>query len=227
MRSLALNTGKAEALRTGVPGDSIAEKPFSFPVVTCGFWFLALLAFCWMVNPAYSEPVIILDPYFYRTAVAEPINGSTKTVLSYYDEKDGHVTALSPPLSQPVSELRTLAIAHAQIVLQHLQPKILRDKHGVIVAIRLEDQDPALSSILLIPGFSARFDSLLGKDCLAAVPNRQVIFLFPRLGGDLEEFSVPLRSFYHNSVWPVSTEIFDWRNGELCKSRDLEADRTP
>jgi hypothetical protein len=183
---------------------------------------LTLLAFCWLATTAYSDPVIILDPYFYRTAVSEPISGSTKTVLGYYDEKDGHVTALSPPLTQPMSDLRTLAIAHAEIILQHLQPKILRDKHGVIVAIRLEDQDPALSSILLIPDFSARFDTSLGKDCLVAVPNRQVIFLFPRLASNLEEFAGSLRSFYHNTVWPVSTEIFEWRNGDLCKNRDLE-----
>jgi hypothetical protein len=186
-----------------------------------------VLAFCRLATTAYADPVIILDPYFYRTAVSDPISGSTKTVVSYYDEKDGHVSALSKPLAQPMQELRTLAIAHAQIVLQRLQPKVLRDNHGVIVAIRLEDQDPAFSSILLIPGFPARFNNLLGKDCLAVVPNRQVIFLFPRLASNLEEFSVTLRSFYHNSVWPVSTEIFEWRNGELCKNRDLEAEGTP
>jgi len=197
------------------------------PLSNCKWRYLAattsaLLLFCWLSTPGDSEPVIILDPYFYRPPVSEPIAGSTKTVLGYYDEKDGHASALARPTAEPLPELRILAIAHAQTILQRIQPKILRDKRGVIVAIRIEDQDPALSSILLAPGFPDRFDNLLGKDCLVAVPNRQVIFLFPRLASDLQEFAIPLRSFYHNSVWPVSTELFEWKNGELYKNRDLE-----
>ena len=172
---------------------------------------------------ARAEPVIILDPYFYRTPVSDPIPGSTKTVLGYYDEKEGKVTPIPNSHRQSMFELQTLAAAYAKAILPRLDPKIIRDKHNVIVAIRIEDGDPALSSILLIPGFADRFADLLGKDCLVSIPNRNTVFLFPRLATNMEEFALPLTGLYHNSVWPVSTELFEWREGTLHSIRDFEA----
>jgi hypothetical protein len=181
------------------------------------------LLFCLSLSTiARAEPVIILDPYFYRTPVTEAIDGSTKTVLGYYDETEGKVTPLPNPPRLTISELHTLAIAYAQSILKQTSPKIIRDRHGVIVAIRIENQDPAFSSVLLTPGFTERFENLLGKDCLVCVPNRQTVFLFPRLGGNMEQFSIPLRGIYHNSVWPVSIELFEWRGGALHAIRDFE-----
>jgi hypothetical protein len=174
---------------------------------------------------ALAEPVIILDPYFYRTPVSEAIDGSSKTVLGYYDETDGRVTPLSNPPRLAISELHTLAVAYAQSILKQTSPKFIRDRNGVLVAIRIESQDQAFSSVLLTPGFADRFANLLGNDCLVCVPNRQTVFLFPRLGSNMEQFSIPLRGIYHNSVWPVSTELFEWRGGALHSVRDFEPDR--
>lgn len=174
---------------------------------------------------ALAEPVIILDPYFYRTPVSDAIEGSNKTVLGYYDETDGKVTPLANPPRLAISELHTLAVAYAQSILKQTSPKFIRDRNGVIVAIRIEGQDPAFSSVLLTPGFADRFANLLGKDCLVCVPNRQTVFLFPRLGSNMEQFSIPLRGIYHNSLWPVSTELFEWRGGALHSIRDFEPDQ--
>lgn len=184
--------------------------------------FLILPILLSLSGITFAEPVIILDPYFYRTPVSEAIDGSTKTVLGYYDETDGKVTSLPDPPRLTIPELHTLAVAYAQSILKQTSPKIIRDRHGVIVAIRIENQDPAFSSVLLTPGFTDRFENLLGKDCLVCVPNRQTVFLFPRLGGNMEQFSIPLRGIYHNSVWPVSTELFEWRGGALHAIRDFE-----
>jgi hypothetical protein len=142
--------------------------------------------------------------------------------LGYYDESEGKVTPLSNPPRQPISELHTLAVAYAQAILKKTSPKLIRDRNGVLVAIRIEDQDPAFSSVVLTPGFADRFANLLGKDCLVSIPNRQTIFLFPRLGSNMEQFSIPLRGIYHNSVWPVSTELFELRTGALRSIRDFE-----
>jgi hypothetical protein len=180
-----------------------------------------VLSVC-LASLARAEPVIIMDPYFYRTPVSETIDGSSKTILGYYDETDGKVTPLPNPPRLAISELHTLAIAYAQSILKQTSPKIIRDQHGVILAVRIEAHDPAFSSILLTPGFAERFANLLGKDCLVCVPNRDTMFLFPRLGENMEQFFIPLRSMYHNSVWPVSTELFEWRAGALHSIRDFE-----
>jgi len=183
---------------------------------------LAILLYLFLSTITHAEPVILLDPYFYRTPVSEAIEESTKTILGYYDETDGKVTPLPSPPRLTISELHTLAVAYAQSILKQTTPKLIRDRHGVIVAIRIEGQDPAFSSVVLTPGFTDRFADLLGKDCLVCVPNRQTVFLFPRLGGNMEQFAIPLRGIYHNSVWPVSTELFELRGGALRSIRDFE-----
>ena len=183
---------------------------------------LAVLLCLLLPATAHAEPVIILDPYFYRTPVSEAIEESTKTILGYYDETDGKVTPLPSPPRLTISELHTLAVAYAQSILKETSPKLIRDRHGVIVAIRIEGQNPAFSSVVLTPGFTDHFANLLGKDCLICVPNRQTVFLFPRLGGNMEQFAIPLRGIYHNSVWPVSTELFESRGGVLRSIRDFE-----
>jgi hypothetical protein len=184
-----------------------------------------LLGLSCLASLARGEPVMILEPHFYHTPISLPIAGGSRTVIGFYDEaKDGTVTPISADsLAQhPLPELKRLALAHARALGQHLTPKISRDKNGVAIDVRLESNDPSLSSLVLIPGFIDQFANVLGKDCIVSIPNRQVIFLFPRIGGDIQELSYALRSFYHNNAWPVSTELFEWRNGGLVAIRDLE-----
>lgn len=188
--------------------------------------FLAVLLGLSCLPPlARGEPVMILDPHFYHTPISLPIVGSSRTVIGFYDEaNDGTVTPISADsLAQhPLPELKSLALAHARALIRHVTPKISRDKHGVAIDVRLESNDPSLSSVVLIPGFIDQFANVLGKDCVVSIPNRQVIFLFPRIGGEIQELAYALRSFYHNNAWPVSTELFEWRNGGLVATRDLE-----
>jgi hypothetical protein len=188
--------------------------------------FLAVLLGLSCLPPlARGEPVMILDPHFYHTPISLPIVGSSRTVIGFYDEaNDGTVTPISADsLAQhPLPELKSLALAHARALIRHVTPKISRDKHGVAIDVRLESNDPSLSSVVLIPGFIDQFANVLGKDCVVSIPNRQVIFFFPRIGGEIQELAYALRSFYHNNAWPVSTELFEWRNGGLVATRDLE-----
>jgi hypothetical protein len=185
-----------------------------------------LLSLSCFASLAQGEPVMILDPHFYHTPVSLPIAGSSQTVVGFYDEAgDGTVTPISAAslAEHPLPELKSLALAHARALLRQVTPKISRDKHGVAIDVRIESTDPSLSSLVLIPGFTDQFADVLGKNCVVSVPNRQVIFLFPRIGGDIQEVSDALRSFYHNNAWPISTELFEWRNGALVATRDLES----
>jgi hypothetical protein len=192
------------------------------------FCCLTLVLWLSLGSWASGEPVMILEPHFYRTPVSLPIAGTSRTVIAFYDEAtDGSVTAISTAslAEHPVADLQRLALDHARSLLSHVTWKISRDKHGVAVDVRIESNDPSLSSLVLLPGFFDRFADILGKDCLVSIPNRQVIFLFPRLGNDVNDFAYALRSFYHNSPRPVSTELFEWKNGALSVARDLESER--
>jgi hypothetical protein len=178
-----------------------------------------------LVARCAGGPVIILDPVFYRTPITEPIAGSKRTVVAYYNENpDGPVTPLQAAnlVNKSLPETRSAALAHARTLFQQLEVKLVRNDHDVVVAVRLESTDPALSSILLLPELRTTFTQFLGKEYLACAPTRFAIFLFPRIGENLDQFASDIESFYHNSTWPISTELFTWSGDQLAVETDFE-----
>jgi hypothetical protein len=161
---------------------------------------------------------LILDPYFYRSPLVLPVDGTKETVLTFYRAVDDET--LVPAKSQELSDqeqatAKRLTESHARKLLEILRPEIIRDSHGVIIALRIDSSDPTLSGILLLPDMGNHYASLLGPDCYFAVPNRETVLLFPRLASDIQSFSPLVHSLYHNDPWPISTEIFEIANGKL------------
>jgi hypothetical protein len=169
-------------------------------------------------EPALAAPVAIVQPAFYHQAGQLPVRGSTHTVIAYYDF-DGQGLR---PLSQEASRSADApALGTARQLLAAVPPELVRDNDGVVSALRLRSRNPALSSILLLPETWNRFSQLLGPDCLAVVPNREVVLLFPRLGGNLSRFSVEVIQLYRNHPYPGSTELLEHRPDGLHAVRDL------
>jgi hypothetical protein len=162
--------------------------------------------------------LLILDPYFYRSPIALPIEGTKETVLAYYRAIDSETLAPAKPQElpekdRPASTRQTLD--HARRLLGIVQPELIRDSKGVITALRLESFDPTFSSVLLLPDLGNRYANLLGPDCYFAIPNRRTILCFPRLATDIQSFAALVHSLYHNDPWPISTEIFEITEGHL------------
>jgi hypothetical protein len=161
---------------------------------------------------------LILDPYFYRSPVTVPVEGSKETVLAFYRVTEEGTLAPAKP-GELSEQDQTIAMRqtknHVQKLLETIRPEIIRDSHGVITALRLQSTDPVLSGIFLLPDIDNRFENLLGPNCLFAVPNRQTILCFPRLASDVQSFSSLVLTLYHNDPWPVSTEIFEIAGGKL------------
>jgi hypothetical protein len=161
---------------------------------------------------------LILDPYFYRSPVRIPLQGTTQTVLAYYRILDAET--LAPAKLQELNAAAQSAAARdnldrARRLLATIRPEIIRDSNGVITALRLQSSDPTLSAILLLPELGNRYANLLGPDCYFAVPNRRTIFCLPRLATDVQSFAPLVHSLYHNDPWPISTEIFEIVDGKL------------
>ena len=161
---------------------------------------------------------LILDPYFYRSPITIPVEGTKQTLLAYYRVIDSET--LAPAKPQELAEKDRFAstqktLDHARRLLGAVKPEIIRDSSGVITALRIQRPDPTLSSILLLPDLGNRYADLLGPDCYFAVPNRQTIFFFPRLATDIQSFAPLVHSLYHNDPWPISTEIFEIADGHL------------
>jgi hypothetical protein len=161
---------------------------------------------------------LILDPYFYRSPIAIPIEGTKETVLAYYRVVDRETLAAAKPPELPEKDRSASTqqtIDHARRLLGIIKPEIIRDSTGVITALRLESFDPTFSSILLLPELGNRYADLLGPNCYFAVPNRQTILCFPRLATDIQSFAALVFSLYHNDPWPISTEIFEIKEDHL------------
>jgi hypothetical protein len=171
-----------------------------------------------------AGPVAIIQPAFYHQPSQQPIRDSIKTVVAYYDlDPEG----LTPCPATDEQGARTRAIAAQDAARQlaaTLRPEVVRDAKGVLSALQFHSPNVALSSILLLPETWNRYSQALGPDCLAAVPNRETLLLFPRLGGNLRSFSVEALARYRNHPYPGSTEVLEWRNGALRAVHDFTAD---
>ena len=185
------------------------------------FGLLLLVA---LATPGAAETnhfFLILDPYFYRSPLVLPVDGTRETVFTFYRALDD--ATLAPAKPQELGDRERAAVkiqteSHARKLLELIKPEMLRDTHGVITALRLYSSDPTLSGILLLPDIGNHYANLLGPDCYFAVPNRRTVLFFPRLASDIQSFAPLVHSLYHNDPWPISTEIFEIANGKLRAS---------
>jgi hypothetical protein len=183
-------------------------------------WPRVLLLGCLSLlgHATWAAPVAIVQPAFYHQVGEAPVVGSTRTVIAYYDFDGEDLRPLSGEASRSAD---AGALEAARQLLPALRPEPVRDGNGVVVALRIRSRHPALSSILLLPETWNRFSRLLGPDCLAVVPNREVVLLFPRLGVNLSRFAVEVIQLYRNHPYPGSTEVLERRSDGLHAVRDL------
>jgi hypothetical protein len=188
----------------------------------CKFNRRIVLLCLWMVTGVCSTQAgqffLILDPYFYRSPITIPVDGTKQTVLAYYRAVDSETLAPAKPEELPEKDRQAWnqqSRDHARRLLGQIKPEIIRDSNRVITALRLESSDSTLSSALLLPDLGNRYADLLGPDCFFAVPNRRTILFFPRLATDIQSFAALVHSLYHNDPWPISTEIFEIADDRL------------
>ncbi len=173
-----------------------------------------------------AEDIAILDPYFYRVPVFDPIEGSKETVVAYYEMSGDELVPVPAKENTPEGKarIREESLRRGRELLGTIKPFVIRDSHQVITALRLTDSSPELSCLLLLPEFENWYANLLGPRCLAAAPNRRTIFLFPRSGSSIREFGNEVLSYFHNDPWPISAELFDLRAGNPKSIHKFEVD---
>jgi hypothetical protein len=179
------------------------------------FALFLFVAFSWASSTKAADLLLIADPAFYRYAGSEPIEGTNKTVFDYYRLDGDSLVSAVPSDSDTRTAAKRDSAARGRDLLQHLDPEVIRNSQGSVTALRLYSGDPTLSTILLLPELGNRYARVLGPNCLVAIPNRQTIFLFPRLAVNVQSFAEQIQSLYHNHPWPVSTEIFEFVDGQL------------
>lgn len=103
----------------------------------------------------------------------------------------------------------------ASRLLATLKPEYVRGENNVIQYAILQSESPFTASVVLAPEFADKFADTLGPDILIAIPNRNRIFIFPKLSQGFRSLADVIVGEYETSPNPVSREIFQIRNGKL------------
>lgn len=89
-----------------------------------------------------------------------------------------------------------------------VKPELVRDSRGVIQYAVLREKDPFLSSVILSPHFLKIFAETLGDQLQVVVVDRNLLYVFPADGGQLEEYGPAIVEHFRAAPLRVSLEVF-------------------
>ena len=101
------------------------------------------------------------------------------------------------------------AQANAAVDLKTLKPEYMRNRNKVIEYAELHSDRPIVASAVLAAGFLRLFNGTLGDRVLLIVPNRFTAYVFPSLASNIEDYCPMILSAFHETAYPVSTEVFE------------------
>lgn len=126
------------------------------------------------------------------------------------------MTAAEKPTSPEALEtMLTDAARNAAATLADIEPIYIRDDNQVIQYAILRSDNPFTASTVLAPGFADRFARTLGPELLLAIPNRNLVYVFPKQSEIHRMFADQIFAEYQSSSHPVSRELFELRKGKL------------
>ncbi|MEX1045589.1 MAG: hypothetical protein WEC73_05625 [Chthoniobacterales bacterium] len=170
-------------------------------------------------DPGWRLTVI---PSFERPTLHENIPGANTAIVAParnagYDEMEYATTRAAWRYARDLAEAqgeRWLAAADVQI---------RRDPHRVIDRILITGDDPLLPALAVTPAFHDRFEPLLGAGFHVIIPHRNLIALYPRVGGTIPpREAASLLEMNRYAGYPVSREVFRAFRGGLTGDGILE-----
>lgn len=168
---------------------------------------------------AGDEWHLLIEPKFMRHDAGWPIVGSESTVLVPARYVNGEVLPLRRDeiikLAVTRKKIQESAPVAAAKVLEGLTPRYVRDGNKVIQYAIIESESPLTASAVLAPKFAEMFEETLGTDILVAIPNRNRIFVFPKLSEAWKGMSDVIVAEYQSSPTPVSREVYAIKDGKL------------
>lgn len=170
-------------------------------------------------QPAKKSAVKIMRRgIIFETQAVDPevftrVDGAKKTLMIPVQEWDYGVRSFSAAEWKRHAfdndEFRRNAEAVADTVMATVKPEFIRDSRDVVLYAMIRGEDPFLSSILLSEKFLPLFKQNLGESVRVVIIDRQLIYVFPGSGGQLDEFGAALAEQYQAAKQPVSLEIFE------------------
>lgn len=156
---------------------------------------------------------ILPESYEMRPDVFVLIPGAKRIGLTLFRKSDDGLV----PYTR--EELRYSGITWYQCLLQgrkaateHLKTlkhEIKRDHRKIIQYARFTSDSPLTASILLSPELLKRFEDTLGKELYVTIPDRNNVFVFPKLSESIKAVAPKMAHLYKEALYPVSREVFE------------------
>ena len=101
------------------------------------------------------------------------------------------------------------AMENASEFLEFLKPEIHRDSDGIVKYVALYSDRPLVVASAITPAFHQKFSGILGPEFLAIIPNRFLVYAFPKLASDFQDYAPMVIRAYKATPYPVSLEVFE------------------
>ena len=141
------------------------------------------------------------------------IPGAKKTVLAAaHESKYGLRTFSDVEWRDKAYDLREFyaeAERTADAVVDAMQPEMVRDSREVIEYALVKSEDAFLSTAITSKRFLPRFEREFGEELRVVVVDRHIFYVFPAVGGKLEDYGSAIAEIFRTTRFPVSLEVFE------------------
>jgi hypothetical protein len=169
--------------------------------------------------PSPTDWWVLVEPAFMRPAVAMKVQGSERSMFAAA-YTDGCSLELLPDetfkaLDVEWQVFREQAAKNAAAFLRSLKPEIHRDADGIVEYVALLSDRPLAAACAITPAFQEMFSDILGPEFLAIIPNRYLVYAFPKLATDFQDYAPMVIRAYKATPYPVSLEVFEMGRDEI------------
>ncbi|MDF2376380.1 MAG: hypothetical protein P1U81_09060 [Verrucomicrobiales bacterium] len=112
-------------------------------------------------------------------------------------------------------------------IMEEVEPELIRDDRGVVQYAILAAKEPFLSTAAFSDQFRVKFEETMGKSLYLVFIDRYVIYVFPAVGGTLEDYGPALVDEFQSTPLPVSLEVFFLNDDGLRVIGELSRNATP
>lgn len=185
------------------------------------FGVVALLLCATLKGMAEEEPAwrVWFEAKFLAPAAHSPVAEAQGTVLAGGFWDGSQLVAFDRSqwggLALSWGAFESAARARAAGDLAGVSVRFERNKRRVIEFAELSSDQPLVASAVLAPELGGRFSDTLGEVLLLAVPSRYRAYVFPQHGRDPSQYAGMVWAAYRETAYPVSVELFEWRNGRI------------
>ncbi|MDF1659485.1 MAG: hypothetical protein P1U58_17850 [Verrucomicrobiales bacterium] len=202
-------------------------SPFLF---LCGATFLSFSAGT-IAEEKARRVGIIFEGSFESPDISKKPQGAESTLMVPFYEWDYGVRSFSTEEweKRELTWERALELSRnlGDKIIEEVEPKFIRNDRDVVQYAILAAKDPFLATSALSDHFRGKFEETMGNSLYLVFIDRYVIYVFPAVGGALEDYGPSLVDEFRTTALPISLEVFFLNDDGLRVIGELSRDASP